>query len=101
MNEIQGQLAKLLLLQDDETHDTTEIVSRIKTSKDVGLILDFRAHCINVHFLIASNIVTCKSETEKASWLSQCDFLVNECDKALAGIQQEVILDWFYGQVTK
>lgn len=101
MNEIQGLLAKLLLLQDGKTHDATEIASRIKTSKDVGFILDFRARCINVLFLIASNVVTCKSETEKASWLSQCDFLVNECDKALAGIQQEAILDWFYGQVTK
>lgn len=101
MNEIQGLLAKLLLLQDGETHDATEIASRIKTSKDVGFILDFRARCINVHFLIASNVVTCKSETEKASWLSQCDFLVNECDKALASIQKEAILDWFYDQVTK
>ena len=101
MIEIQEILAKLLLLRDSETHDATEIVNRIKTSKEVGFILDFRARCLNAYFLIVNNIVKCKSETEKASWISQCNFLVNECDKALAGIQQEAILDWFLGQVTK
>ena len=92
MNEIREILAKLLLLQNSETHDAAEIVNRIKTSKDVGFILDFRARCLNAYFLIANNIVKCKSETEKASWISQCDFLVNECDKALAGNKKQFLI---------
>lgn len=94
MNEIQELLAKLLLLQKDETRDLTELASRIKTSMDAGSVLDFRARCSNVAFLLASNKIPCQSSNEKESWLSQCNYIIEACDQSLQALSQETVVEW-------
>lgn len=101
MNKTPEIMAKLLLLRDKNTHDATELVNKIKTSADIGTVLDFRARCLNTEFLLENNFVPCQSETERASWLSQCRSLISECDKALQTIRYKAVIDWLSAQITE
>ncbi len=101
MNEIQELLAKLLLLQNNETRNLTELGSRIKTSMDAGSVLDFRARCLNAKFLLESNIVRCRSNIENNTWVSQCNYLINACQLTLLKFSQETIVEWLQSSYFK
>ncbi|MBQ3677228.1 MAG: hypothetical protein II926_07710 [Bacteroidales bacterium] len=101
MNNIQELITKLVLLSNPRTHDATDAVLKGNTVVNVSDILNHRSLCVNVKFLVSTDLLLCNSLDEKKQILSICDKEIEACDMSLRQIRHETIVDWCLAQITQ